>query len=337
MEIVEYTSSNEEGWDSLVQRSRDYSFFHCMAWARVLEETYDFSSRYFAAFENGEFAALPLMIVRTPLRGRKAVCLPFSDFCGAVSSRRDILVGLLEHTFGIRDVERWNAIEIRNNDGMPEIAPCARYWEHIIQLTNDVQASLRSSTWRNIQHAERLGVRIERSTSKDSMETYYRLHCISRRRRGMPPQPWRFFANIQEHIIERGQGFVLRAKYEGRTVAAAMFLHFGTKAVYKFGASVRDEQRIRPNNLVIWEAINWYKDNGFHSLSLGRTDPKDEGLMQFKNGWGGECREVEYCRWPSRCISSSPSPGRRVVHSLARKMPLSVLKLAGNLLYRYLG
>jgi hypothetical protein len=45
---------------------------------------------------------------------------------------------------------------------------------------------------------------------------------------------------------------------------------------------------LRANNLVMWEAIRWFSRNQFRSLHFGRTDQVQEGLMQFKRGWGAE-------------------------------------------------
>jgi len=35
------------------------------------------------------------------------------------------------------------------------------------------------------------------------MGEYYRLHCLTRKRHGLPPQPTGFFQKIQEHIIAK--------------------------------------------------------------------------------------------------------------------------------------
>jgi len=54
----------------------------------------------------------------------------------------------------------------------------------------------------------------------------------------------------------------------------------------KYGASEKAYHHLRPNNLIMWEAIKWCAQNGFKTFSLGRTEPENEGLLQFKQGWG---------------------------------------------------
>jgi hypothetical protein len=70
------------GWDELLLRSRDPTFFHSSAWAEVLRAAYRYRPLYFASFENAELAWLmPFMEIRSLLTGRRGVSLPFSDHC----------------------------------------------------------------------------------------------------------------------------------------------------------------------------------------------------------------------------------------------------------------
>ena len=128
------------------------------------------------------------------------------------------------------------------------------------------------------------------------METYYRMHCETRRRLGVPPQSRGFFHNVQAFVIAEGHGLVVTAWQSGLPIAAGVFLHFGRQALYKFGASRVEFQEHRPNNLVMWTAIQWYAERGFETLSLGRTDREDVGLLQFKDGWGAVRRPLCYWR-----------------------------------------
>lgn len=60
------------------------------------------------------------------------------------------------------------------------------------------------------------------------------------------------------------------ASFKGTIIAGAIYFHFGEKAVYKYGASDVKYQQLRPNNLVMWEAIRLYCQNGYKSFCFGR-------------------------------------------------------------------
>jgi CelD/BcsL family acetyltransferase involved in cellulose biosynthesis len=340
-ELLLHSLADSEKWDALVQ-SGEYGFFHSMAWGGVLAATYGFEPCYLSLSDGGSFSALPLMIVRSPLGHRRAVCLPFSDSCGPVYTSRAALDALMEHVMETCRRERWSSLQVRGDHGLAGLQPRQRFVEHTISLESEVvclEASLRPSTLRNIRQSQRQGVQVRRVTSPDGMEAYFRLHCTTRKRQGVPPQPLAFFRTIQDRLVRGGHGCVLLAEHDGSVAAGAVFLHFGTKAVYKFGASLFDAERLRPNNLVMWEAIRWHRDHGFTELSLGRTEPENAGLLQFKKGWGGTCRVLDYCAWPAEAAHARTprATGRGAVHSLARRMPVMLLRLAGSILYRYMG
>lgn len=327
-------------WNSLILSTPGYSFFHSAAWARVISETYGYSPCLMVCREGDRFAALPIAVVPRLLAGRKGVCLPFSDSCVPVSTDPHILKELWAGLLRLARDERWSALEVHGDCRGADFSPYESYYEHIITLDARLEkafASLRSSTRRNIQRSASEGVAIELRCCASAVDEYYRLHCITRKRLGVPPQPKSFFDSVYRQVIEPGNGFVLRARWREKTVSAAMFLHFGKKAVYKFGASLPDNEHLRPNNLVMWEAIKWYASRGFESLSLGRSDKDGHGLLQFKNGWGAECRELTYWRWPAlRGKGTRPRKApRHLAGSVLRLMPIPLLRMAGNMLYRY--
>src|SRR3989442_10793821 len=72
----------DSDWDCLVASHPDASFFHSAAWAKVLNKTYGHAPFYLHFTQHGETVALmPMMEVRSPLTGRRGVCLPFTDSC----------------------------------------------------------------------------------------------------------------------------------------------------------------------------------------------------------------------------------------------------------------
>ena len=69
-------------WDHLVRTHPDAGFFHSSAWAKVLAGTYQHQPFYLRFSEEEKTVALlPLFEVASTFTGRRAVCLPFSDFC----------------------------------------------------------------------------------------------------------------------------------------------------------------------------------------------------------------------------------------------------------------
>jgi hypothetical protein len=99
------------------------------------------------------------------------------------------------------------------------------------------------------------------------------------------------------------------------------------------------KQQVRPNNLVMWRAIKRLSENGFESVSFGRTEPQHIGLLQFKAGWRPTERPIAYYRYDtgigSFCGSSQALGCSQ--HAIFGKMPIPALNLIGSLAYKHMG
>jgi hypothetical protein len=342
LEIVNPAEIKE--WNALLFDNPDYSFFHTSNWAKVLMKSYDYKPLYFSLVQNGKLRALmPVMQVDSLLTGRRGVSLPFTDYCEPILASEigfdEVFKTITEYGRELR----WDYFEFRGaQDFVPNVIPSSHYYGHTLYLDGDeknIFNKFRGSTRRNIIKAEKEGVQVAIDQTMKSLQEYYRLHCMTRKQQGIPPQPFEFFKNVYDQIISKHLGFVVLASYAEKIIAGAVFIHIKEKAIYKFGASDKSFQHLRANNLIMWEAIRWYCRNGFRSFCFGRTEPGNRGLIQFKEGWLTETRVINYYRYD---LSSnkyiSKNENYKNYHNIVfGKMPISLLKLAGNLMYKHVG
>lgn len=334
-----------EGWDELVSALPESSFFHSSAWVRVLSETYRYKPTYFALFENDKLLGLlPVMDVKSSLTGHRGVSLPFSDFCQPLLCDGIRFCDLFESVVSYGKKRGWRYIELRGGQQLLSNAvPSQTFLIHTLSLLPDedkVMAKFRDSTRRNIKKAAAEGVTAKIFYTTDAVKEFYRLNCLTRRAHGLPPQPYLFFEAIHRHIISKGYGFVILAQLRNKPMVGNMYFHFGNKGIYKYGASDRQYQKFRANNLAMWEAIRWFCRNGHKELHFGRTDPDHQGLRQFKMGWGVDERPISYYRYEIDC-EAFVRVGTGGMSKMGKKMlslaPLPVLRTIGTLLYRHLG
>ena len=132
-------------------------------------------------------------------------------------------------------------------------------------------------------------------------------------------------------------GVVVTARQQQKVIAAAIFFHFGAKAIYKYGASDETFQELRGNNLVIWEAIKWYAANGAKALHLGRTSIANESLRRFKLAWGSDEQTIEYLRYDLRksCFVTGKDRVVGWYNTVFRALPIPLLRMIGRQLYRH--
>jgi CelD/BcsL family acetyltransferase involved in cellulose biosynthesis len=330
-------------WDDLLLTAGRATFFHTSAWARVLVEAYGYQPLYFTLIANGKLIGLiPVMEIKSFFTGKRGVSLPFTDVCHPSADTAATFQALMDGLTEYGHRAGWKYIEFRGGSDFFNGAPnCAEHFAHVLDLDGSEEKlfkALRASTRRNIHKAEKEGVAVSLLRTREALAAFYRLHCGTRRLHGLPPQPWTFFEKIYEHLIVPGQGLVALAVHQGKPVAGAVYALYRDQALYKFGASDRNHQHLRPNNLVMWEAIRWFCRNGFRSLDFGRTEPENEGLLQFKRGWGTKEGRVAYYRLNLRENAfSAASNGARSSYPVFKMLPIPVLRLAGRVLYRHVG
>jgi hypothetical protein len=331
-------------WDDLVLSHPDYSFFHSSAWAKTLFESYHYTPLYFAVLnENKLSAVVPMMEVNSFLTGKRGVSLPFTDYCEPIVNENIQFRDLWDSVIEYGKKGRWKSLEIRGGENLLDLfPPSANYFGHILELGGNAEElfnRFKDSVRRNVRKANREGVEVGIFNSLESVMVFCRLNSLTRRDHGLPPQPYNFFKNIYQYVMLKDLGFVALASYRGAYIAGAVFFHFGKKALFKYGASDRKYQHLRPNNLVMWEAIQWYCRRGYKSLCLGRTEPENEGLRIFKNGWGTQEHIMNYYKYDLRQSQFVLNQERvsRVQNMFFGKMPIPLLKIIGTIGYKHVG
>ncbi len=343
MEIRCINPLTDSSWDEFVSQHVDASFFHTASWARVLSKTYGHVPAYVVGSHDGKMVALlPMLEVRSPLTGSRGVCLPFTDACGPLAHNDQNSAAVVDYAFRQARERSWKHVEIRGRIApFRGVKPATAFFRHTLDLrdrTSVLLSQFDSSVRRAIRKAERCGLKFQILRSREAVLAYYQLHCRTRRRHGAPPQPLSFFLNIHSEIMESGAGFVALATKNSVPVAGAVFFHFAKGAIYKFGASEEDQQELRGNNLVMWEAIRFLTDSGFESLDFGRTSLNNEGLRRFKLSWGTKEETIEYFKFDTGTQTWVTSQDRATGFHTAvfSHLPSAVNRLAGALIYPHL-
>lgn len=343
LEVVDPTGI--PGWDERLARHPDATVFHTAAWARLLSETYGYKPLYFVASEEDQLVALlPFLEIRSWLTGTRGGSLPFTDECAPILPESMPFDDAAREVISRAVSRRWSTVEFRGRvPGMEHLPASAEYLAHDLDLTPGEDAlfsRFRSNVQRNIRKAEKSGISVVSDPTPGGVREFYRLNCLTRREHGLPPQPMRFFENLQAQILGKGYGTLMLARYEGRVIAGALFLRFAGKAVYKYGASDRRYQELRPNNLIFRESIRKLSRKGVRTLSFGRTDLHHEGLRQFKLSWGAAEKPLRYVKYdvPSKSFLSAKKNRSTIPwENTMTLLPVPVLRLIGRLAYRHVG
>lgn len=326
-------------WDDAVQNSLSPQFFHQSCWLKSLVDTYKLKPFCFM-ISDIDYCTIPMIIVRTLSGKKKAVALPFSDSCDIQCNNinsDEITLRLLS----VAKEEGLDRVEFNGtNHFKPSGEPSYSYYGHILHLSKDeilLWKNLSSSKQRNIKKAQREDITVTFHNDDASVREFYRLHCITRKRHGLPPQPVRFFDSIYENIILKNAGEIALASSKNITIAGALFLFCKSEVYFKYGASDKNLQYARANDFLMWKAINRYAKKEMKILSFGKTEIFHEGLARFKEGFGASRILLsDHIYDVSKGKKLEKSPNVHGVHNkIFELMPVPLLRLCGELLYKY--
>jgi hypothetical protein len=358
-------------WQRLVDRHPQASVFHTTLWLDALRRTYRYQPIALTSSPAGVELndGIAFCEVKSWISGSRLVSLPFSDHCHPLLQCREGLGAftacLAEHCGRCG----WAYVEIRpaghtdfhtedsgvlpkpdseRNEGIPlgsngcgyEFERYQEYNLHKIDLRTDLDTLFgnfhRSCIQRKIQQAERQCLEYEAGRSEANVTKFYRLHLLTRRRHGLPPQPIKWFRNLKDCF---GESLTIHiAAKDGRPIAAILTLQYKGTLVYKYGCSDAAFHSLGTMPMLFWKTIQTGKQHGAQELDLGRSDRDNQGLTAFKQHLGASCSELTYFRLGrDRNPASTSGVTRRIARSVFTRMPGRLAQIAGSVLYRHMG
>jgi CelD/BcsL family acetyltransferase involved in cellulose biosynthesis len=331
-------------WDDLIQHHCYSSIFHTPQWLRALTDTYQFELMATVKTDRSgqPVAGIPFALLNDQ-RGKRIISLPFSDFTDALVHNAEewdeLLEPLLDQNCPIVLRQLHNIIPLQ--DKRFELTNRAKW--HGIDLQPEVDElwqGLHHSARRAIRKSQRDGIQI-RIAEKDELHTFYDLHLgVRKYKYQLLAQPYPFFENIWQNLVEAGHGLIFFAEYEGTVIGTLFFLCWGDTFTYKFSATKQDELIHRPTDIMLWEAMLYGKEHGFKTLDLGLSDWDQEGLLRFKRKYASEEKTISFLRHTPKHFTAPVDHFGSTLGQLTNlftrpDVPDEVTEEAGNLLYRF--
>jgi hypothetical protein len=343
--VFEFDPLEDRRWDDFVERHPRSSVFHRKEWLRALKWAYDYEPTAVSSCPPGTplTDALVFCIVKSRWRGNRLVSLPFSDHCEVLTNSMKDAESLVKHLRKVADAKLWKYVEVRplSSCSVTEtLLPVYRsYFFHKLDLRpseKEVFAGLhKDCVQRKIRRAGRESITCDQGTSEKLLKQFYFLLRLTRRRQGLPPQPWKWFCALAGSF---GDQLKIRvASKDGIPVAAILTLFHRKTVTYKYACSDARFHRLGGPSLLLWEAISEAKAEGFEELDMGRSDIDDAGLVAFKERWGAAPSELTYFRYPAAANRPVLEWSKRAAMRISVFAPSKALTVAGNLLYRHMG
>jgi hypothetical protein len=345
--VYSFEPLTDRRWDDFVKADPRTSIFHTKSWLAALHSAYNYQpvGYTFAAPDEPLTNAVVFCRVKSWLTGERLVSLPFSDHCEPLVDSVDQLHALLKPAQQELREAKIKYIDVRPlslsySEGLEN---AESYYLHILDLRPAEEALYKrlhgDSIRRKIQRADREKLTLEVGSSETLLEEFYNLHVITRQRQEMPPHPKSWFRKV---LASLGDDAKIRiARKDGVAVASIFTLAHKQKMVYKYGCSDHHSHNLGGMQFLFWQLIRESKERGLVELDFGRSEISNEGLVTFKDRWGGNRQTITYLRYPARPPVTEGASHSSPLMSLGKKVfarcPQSVLRVAGNLLYPHVG
>jgi CelD/BcsL family acetyltransferase involved in cellulose biosynthesis len=314
----------------------DPTLFQHPDWASLMEETYGFPARVALALRDETvLGGLPYSEVED-FRGRRRIAGAFADVCEPLgeSAWPAIEQALTE------DAVPWQ-IRSRAQPGPHAVESRQVAVHHVVDLPADAEEARRLCERKQrteVRFALRAGLTARHLPDDEAVETFYGLHTQVRKdKHHLLPQSRTFFhALAQRYFPDRG--FVLAAELDGAVVAAELLLVCGDTLYFKFIASAAAALSCKPNDFLLWKAIETAAELGLRRVDLGISEA--ETLIHFKRKYAGDGQPVFAGRYaqavkPPHVVQMEESLRQLTIALTAPDVPLGTAQSAAEALYRF--
>lgn len=340
-------------WDRFVESHPFGLICHLSGWKQVLEESFPHMKGYCLALlddDNDSIrAALPIFEVKSILTGKRLVSIPFATNCDPLISSNEDMRKLLDAAINLSTTLGCSKMEIRTLASWPLIKDsrlCSVVHNKSHQLLFEtapeelIEKFSGKARW-TIKKSMKSGLDLQIGSSESDLLEFYNLYVRTRKRLGLPPQPYLFFKLLWRKFSPSKFITLLLVRHEGQLVAGLIMFKFKERCSWDYLATDTSFNHLNTNYFGVWEAIKLAHAEGYKIFDLGRTGINNEGLMSFKGRWGTKVIDLPQFYYPKKICSSLNYPEASVSYKLIRKIsknvPDSIFKFMGNFLYRHLG
>lgn len=348
MRVRAATAADATAWDAYVDDHPDGLAYHASAWTLAAERAYRQPARSLVVESDGRVrGVLPLVRMTGPGLGRRLVSLPYCDAGSVLADDLPAAEALVRAAVEAAERETGGRLELRAVSDRPDLGDLGLAREgaragaddpapskvRMIRalpespetLSSELGAKLRSQ----IRKAEKNGLTFRWGSVAD-LDRFYDVFAVNMRDLGSPVHGRGWFRAVLEAYGERA--WLGLVDLDGAVVAVGIVLRASRIASIPWASSLRSHNRLAPNMLLYWKALERACSEAIPAFDFGRSTP-GEGTYRFKAQWGALPRPLVWWHRPT-----APEPGgganRERIARLWARLPLPVANLLGPPLRR---
>ncbi|MGZ3853459.1 MAG: lipid II:glycine glycyltransferase FemX [Flavisolibacter sp.] len=341
-------------WDKFVENHPFGWIVHLSGWKTVLENSFPHIKGHYLALldpqSNELIAGLPIFEVRSWLTGSRLVSIPFATICDPLVSNTQEMEVLLNEGTRLLEKLKFSFLEIKTLrttlliDNKNFADQC--YFKHnYLELSEGPEALWKNFNYKAVRYeinkAQKHKLVIRVASSENDFLSFYKLYTLTRKRLGLPSQPYLFFKTIWDTFSPAGNVTILLAELEKNIIAAHLLLQFNGRVSAEAVGWDISYSKASPNHFLFWEGIKLACEKGFRVYDFGRTSLNNQPLLDFKKRWGTQIIDLHSFYYPikshRRVVNREASKSYRLVRFACQRAPESIYPLIGKFCYRHIG
>jgi len=337
-----FANGDASEWERFVAASPQATFFHALAWRRVVETSLGHRSHYRCAWRGDRLVGiLPLIHVRSRLFGSALIAAAFGVYGGILAADEAATQSLADDAALLGAALGVDYVELRHRlpSGLGWHAKSDFYFTFCRRLAPQTDANLKA-----IPRKKRADLRKAIDNPALTVElggdidTFYRIYAESLRNLGTPVLPRRFYAAIAAEFGDAVEVSTVRGP-DG-PVAALMTFYFKDRVMPYYGGATPAARPLHAYDLLYWRLMERAVERGTMVFDFGRSK-RGTGSYDYKTYWGFAPEPLHYdfrlVRAPSLPEINPLNPKYRLMIETWRRLPLAVANSLGPIIARQIG
>ncbi len=342
-------------WDQFVTGHPYGWIVHTSGWKKVLEITFPHMRGHYFALINKETdtikAGLPVYEVRSWLTGNRLVSIPFATLCDPLTSNEAQNDALITKASELLLSLKCAHIEIRThtNNSFFSNKPFGvneEYKNHYLDLSKGEEVLWKNTSYKSIRYlinkACKHNLQVKYAQNDQDLLAFYKLYIGTRKRLGLPAQPYAFFKGIFDEFKSSEQARILLACIDSKIICGHLHLNFNGRTSVEAMGEDSAFRNIGANQFLYWQGIRMACAEGFRVFDFGRTSIHNPTLMDFKKRWGTVETNLNtyfYIHGQKQVVkfSGEKSLSYKLTRNMCKKSPARIYALLSRFCYNHLG
>jgi lipid II:glycine glycyltransferase (peptidoglycan interpeptide bridge formation enzyme) len=319
VDIVLATEADRQAWNDFVARTPAFALMQSYEWGEF-KESLGWKVIRLAAHQRGQLTALAQLFIKSvplglfsvgyvprgPLidwRDQATTTALLSALHDEARRHRAVFTKIEPPLLSSPEAHGWlRRVGFRASSYTNQ--PRATIIVDLTQDLDDILKQMRKKTRQYIRRAARMGVTV-RVGSREDLPAFYELMQATGRRAGFPARILEYYEREWQTFADSGQAVLLMAFYRDHLLAVRTVYRLGSHAAEFHAGSSDQFVDLRPNHVLVWEALKWAKAQGCRTYDLwgipdqvgqavdeGQAPPVSDrtdglwGVYRFKRGFG---------------------------------------------------